>query len=385
MRGGGTGGNLQQRKHHHRLNGRYVKPASTAATVAQLGTNQARGGRRSDSADEARTCYNAVVSSTPDRLRLAWLLGRSQTGTRVPPVFVLGVVMIVSVFGGLLLRSQLAAGGTGPAAVATGTFSSTAASPGATTRPGASDVASDSGPDAASASPTPAYGLTGYVWPLVDANITLPFGPTDWGEFFVDGQRFHDGVDMATDCGDYVRAAHDGVVLAASREYDAYLGWTSDIAPYYHLLDTKHWWNSLPIVVVLDDGDGYRSIYAHEYQVIVKPGDHVKAGQVLGYEGATGNASGCHVHFGLFKVTETATFALDPAVVKKDLMPAYETARIDPLLVLPFRCEVEEMRTLRPVEAAPCPPLATPSTKPTTTAKTSAPPKSSPSAGPLSP
>ena len=84
--------------------------------------------------------------------------------------------------------------------------------------------------------------------------------------------RFHDGVDIASNCGDNVRAAHDGTVLAAGRQYDDYMGWTSSLKPYYNLLDTKHWWNSLPIVIVIDDGDGYRSIYAHEYQVLVKPG-----------------------------------------------------------------------------------------------------------------
>jgi murein DD-endopeptidase MepM/ murein hydrolase activator NlpD len=205
-----------------------------------------------------------------------------------------------------------------------------------------------------------APNLTGYVWPLQGSVVvTLPFGFSEWGEFFVDGKRFHDGLDMATQCGDYVYAAHDGVVLAASREYDAYMGWVGDIAPYINLVNKKNWWPSLPIVIVIDDGDGYRSIYAHEYQVTVKPGQHVKAGQVIGYEGQTGNASGCHVHFGLFSPSQTATFALDPAIVSKDLLPKYEIARIDPLLVLPFRCEIAEMRLLRPAEAAPCPVLPT--------------------------
>jgi murein DD-endopeptidase MepM/ murein hydrolase activator NlpD len=318
-----------------------------------------------------------VVSSIRDRLRVAWRFGRRQANTRIPPIFVLGVVMMIAVLSGLLLRSQFAASGV--------VASPMIAGPSAGTQPDgvAASTAASGDP---TASPQPSLALTGYVWPLTDANITLPFGPTEWGEFIVNGQKFHDGVDMATNCGDYVHAAHDGVVLAASRVYDAYMGWTSDIAPYYHLLDTKHWWNSLPIVVVIDDGNGYRSIYAHEYQVLVKPGDHVKAGQNIGYEGATGNASGCHVHFGLFKVSEEATFQLEPTIVQKDLMPAYETARIDPLLVLPFRCEVEEMRALRPVEAAPCPVLSTPtpSVGPTPTKKPSPSPtaKRSPSPSP---
>ena len=295
--------------------------------------------------DAARhKCYNLDVTSPRDRLDVVQASRRPSAKTEIPPVFILGVVMMVAVVGGLLLRSAVAPPGAAAASL----------------RPGVTPVGS--APQATpTAEPTPYLNLKGYVWPLLGATVTLPFGPSDWGEFIVDGKHFHDGVDMATQCGDKVMAAHDGVVLAASRTYDAYMGWTSSITPYYNLLDTKHWWDSLPIVVVIDDGDGYRSIYAHEYQVTVTPGQHVKAGQVIGFEGATGNASGCHVHFGLFSPTEKATFQLDPTVVAKDLMPAAEIARINPLLVLPFQCEIEEMRSLRPIEAAPCPVLSTPS------------------------
>lgn len=318
-----------------------------------------------------------------DRLHVASLFGLRQANTRIPPVFILGVVMIIAMTGGLLLSSQLTTGGIAPSpAVSEPAVSVTPSS--AVTQPDVTAAASAASQVASSASPQPTSPLTGYVWPLVDARITLPFGPTNWGEFIVDGQKFHDGLDMATSCGDRVLAAHDGVVLAAGRQYDDYMGWIGDLAPYYHLLDTKRWWNSLPIVIVIDDGHGFRSIYAHEYKVTVKPGDLVTAGQVIGYEGATGNASGCHVHFGLFYMSETATFQLNPTIVAKDLLPASERARIDPLLVLPFRCEVEEMRALRPVEAASCPVLSTPAprTRPTPTEKPTATASPSPSATP---
>jgi murein DD-endopeptidase MepM/ murein hydrolase activator NlpD len=220
----------------------------------------------------------------------------------------------------------------------------------------------------------PPQDLTGYVWPLVNARITLPFGPTSWGEMFVNGQRFHDGVDMSNGCGNQVLAAHDGVVLADSRNYDDFIGWIGDLTPYYNWLTAHKYWNSVPIVIVIDDGDGYRSIYAHESRVTVQVGQRVKAGDVIGIEGMTGLATGCHVHFGLFNPLETATFALDPAVVNRDLRPASEIARVNPLLVLPFRCDVEEQVALRPAEAASCPPPtqrpATPTKKPTESAVT---------------
>ena len=94
---------------------------------------------------------------------------------------------------------------------------------------------------------------------------------------------------------------------------------------------------TLPIVVVIDDGNGYRSMYAHFGKIVVKVGDSVHAGQLLGYEGRTGHGSGCHLHYGMFSPLETATFGIDPAVANHMLLPLQEIARIDPMLVLPAR------------------------------------------------
>jgi murein DD-endopeptidase MepM/ murein hydrolase activator NlpD len=179
--------------------------------------------------------------------------------------------------------------------------------------------------------------LTGYRWPLRKGRITLPFGVTGWGSRIVDGQHFHDGLDLATFCGDRIVAAHDGRVLAAGRQYDRYIGWIGDLEPYFRRLDRKQLWQTLPIVVVIDDGNGYRSIYAHFGRIVVKRGQTVKAGQLLGYEGATGHATGCHLHYGLFSPLETAQFGLDPDVARRMKLPRAEIARIDPLLVLPER------------------------------------------------
>ena len=145
---------------------------------------------------------------------------------------------------------------------------------------------------------------------------------------------FHDGVDLSTFCGDRVVAAHAGTVLAAGRHFDELMGWVGDLEPYLARLDKKKLYGTLPIVVIIDDGNGYRSIYAHFSKVKVKKGQVVKAGQMLGWEGATGRASGCHLHYGLFSPLETVTFGIDPDVAKRMKLPDQQIARIDPMLVL---------------------------------------------------
>jgi murein DD-endopeptidase MepM/ murein hydrolase activator NlpD len=200
--------------------------------------------------------------------------------------------------------------------------------------------------------------LTGYDWPLPHGRITLPFKAIPGGTRIKDGKLFHDGIDIASFCGDRVRAAHAGRVLATGRHFDDVIGWIGDLRPYYALLDKKQMWNDLPIVVVIDDGNGYRSIYAHLSKVTVKVGDTVRAGQGIGLEGRTGHASGCHVHYGLFSPLETATFGVRADLLRKLKLPTAEIARIDPILVMPDGPAALKARRV------PAPALAPPASSP---------------------
>ena len=88
----------------------------------------------------------------------------------------------------------------------------------------------------------------------------------------------HRGDDLCADEGTEIRAAADGVVLAAQEHY------------------------SYGIFVELDhgtDADGLRwaTLYAHMQKCIVQPGQTVTAGQVIGYLGHTGNTTGNACHF----------------------------------------------------------------------------------------
>jgi murein DD-endopeptidase MepM/ murein hydrolase activator NlpD len=199
--------------------------------------------------------------------------------------------------------------------------------------------------------PPPVASLTGYRSPLPNGRLTLPFGPSPWGSRIVDGEKFHDGIDLATFCGDRIVAAHAGTVLAAGRRYDQHMGWVGDLDPYLDRLEKKKLYGTLPMVVVVDDGNGYRSVYAHFGKVVVKKGATVKAGQLLGYEGMTGRASGCHLHYGVFSPLETATFRIDPGVVKRMKVPPLQIARIDPMLVLPERPKPTKRPTDSPAQS----------------------------------
>jgi murein DD-endopeptidase MepM/ murein hydrolase activator NlpD len=205
-----------------------------------------------------------------------------------------------------------------------------------TTGPAATDVPVGPGspaPTGSGAAPGPL--LAGYRWPLAHGRITTPFGVVVGGSFIVDGHPVHDGLDIASFCGDPIHAAHDGTVIAKGRHVDGFLGWLGDVAGYEARLTAKDLWGSRAIIVVIDDGNGYRSLYVHLARSSVAVGQHVVAGDVIGYEGATGFATGCHLHYSLFSPTDPGVFPSDPSLVKRLELPAAEVARIDPLAVFP--------------------------------------------------
>lgn len=85
----------------------------------------------------------------------------------------------------------------------------------------------------------------------------------------------HYGVDIAGATGTPIKAPAAGIVTLAA---DLYLtGWT----------------------VILDHGHGLSSVFMHMESLAAKPGQALKKGEVLGKLGATGRATGPHLHWGL--------------------------------------------------------------------------------------
>ena len=198
-----------------------------------------------------------------------------------------------------------------------------------------SSAAPTSEPSAGLDEPLPEPLLAGYQWPTSHARITNGYGAGLDSSFRLDGEEFHDGIDIASFCGARITAAHDGLVLGAGRHNEALLGWVGDLTAFRAKLDAEDAWGSQAITVVIDDGNGYRSIYAHLGVAVAKRGQQVKAGDLIGWEGASGNATGCHLHYALFDPEADGRLTLDPKIAKKTKLPPLEVARIDPLLVLP--------------------------------------------------
>ena len=121
---------------------------------------------------------------------------------------------------------------------------------------------------------TQAPSSSGWIKPLKSYTITSPFGMRIHPIHKV--ERFHEGVDMAAPQGTPIYAAKDGKVTTTSFQAGG--------AGYY---------------VSINHGDGFASIYMHMTHYIVKPGQHVSTGQVIGYVGSTGGSTGPHLHFGI--------------------------------------------------------------------------------------
>jgi len=173
--------------------------------------------------------------------------------------------------------------------------------------------------------------LTGYEWPIhtKGARLMTYFEPESTGVGVIDHQRIHLGLDIATFCGDRVRAAHDGTVVSVGRRFEDAMDFNGSTAPFYAWINRKHALWTLPIVIVIDDGNGYRSAYVHLERTSVHVGERVQAGKTIGYEGMTGNATGCHLHWEVFR-TDGSWMPIAPQLVKEFHYPTAERIRVDP-------------------------------------------------------
>ncbi|MGH7721484.1 MAG: murein hydrolase activator EnvC family protein [Candidatus Dormibacteria bacterium] len=115
-----------------------------------------------------------------------------------------------------------------------------------------------------------------FAWPETGP-ITQGFGCTTFPFELYDPQcptkHFHSGIDIAAPCGNTITAADSGI----AHTYFSDQGYGDHI--------------------IIVHGNGWVSVYGHMAAFTVGDGQTVRRGQRIGYEGSTGNSTGCHLHF----------------------------------------------------------------------------------------
>lgn len=113
--------------------------------------------------------------------------------------------------------------------------------------------------------PPPSTRSTGalFIWPTSGHRINQYFRGS-----------YHTGVDIGGKYSSPLYAAASGTVVYAA--YDA---------------------SGYGLHIIIDHGNGYRTLYGHASKVFVHSGDRVKQGQTIGMLGSTGRSTGPHLHF----------------------------------------------------------------------------------------
>ena len=118
-----------------------------------------------------------------------------------------------------------------------------------------------------------AVSSSGWLRPCSYRAVSSPFGNRDAPT--AGASTYHQGIDLSAPEGTPIYASRTGVVTTAT---------FGKSAGYY---------------VSINHGDGFSSVYMHMTRYVVRSGQAVSAGQVIGYVGSTGVSTGPHLHFGI--------------------------------------------------------------------------------------
>lgn len=118
-----------------------------------------------------------------------------------------------------------------------------------------------------------------FVYPS-KAKKSTPYGKKRTFNGSLDPSYFHKGLDFAGKTGDPIYATEDGKVILTGYNSNGF--------------------NVNGSCIFLDHGHGIVSAYLHLSSILVKEGDFIKKGQLIGKTGSTGIATGPHLHWGVY-------------------------------------------------------------------------------------
>ena len=160
-------------------------------------------------------------------------------------------------------------------------------------------------------------------WPLDKFRITQTFGQSDFAQSGAYNGKGHNGVDLGAPLGAPVRAALSGTVIGTGNT-DLYRGCYS----------AGKW-------IMIKHSNGLSTMYGHLSQISVAQGQSVATGQIIGNVGATGYATGPHLHISVYVTAVTKIITFGEATNKtsacsKALIPITPPAGfLNPLAYLP--------------------------------------------------
>jgi murein DD-endopeptidase MepM/ murein hydrolase activator NlpD len=106
-----------------------------------------------------------------------------------------------------------------------------------------------------------------FEWPVDEARLTQRFLPHK-------KRRPHWGIDLASSRGSEIYASHYGTVVYTGNDFHGY-----------------------GRLVVVETGPNWATFYSHLDKILVKEGQQVKVGDLIGLMGRSGRATGVHLHF----------------------------------------------------------------------------------------
>ena len=132
-------------------------------------------------------------------------------------------------------------------------------------------------------------------WPVDNVRITQYFGNTAFAASGAYNGKGHNGIDVAASIGTPLKAALTGVVVGTGNT------------------DSTRGCYSFGKWVLLQHNNGLSTMYAHLSDISVTKGQSVATGQLIGYSGDTGYATGPHLHFGVYVTSVTEIIKLGQA------------------------------------------------------------------------